>query len=49
MTIPAQYMILNTIIGFFLRTNPKFGKSIFYIQKPTVFEYKKVDLSEFQD
>jgi len=26
----------------------KFEKSLFYIQKPTVFEYKKVDLTNFR-
>ena len=36
-------------LSSYLEPVPKIEKSLFYIQKPAVFEYKKVDLSEFSD
>jgi hypothetical protein len=38
-----------TSLSSYLEPIPKIVKSLFYIQKPQVFEYKKVDLSEFSD
>jgi hypothetical protein len=35
------------ILRIILRTYPKIRKPLFYIQKPLVFEYKKVKFPDF--
>jgi hypothetical protein len=40
--LPGEFEATLKCSNITLRTYPKIGKPLFYIQKPQVFEYKKV-------